>query len=95
MTDNCSLVDAMKEILVSWMKEAVVEALEETESRKIRVYPEKIGIVQASEVTGYSRNSLYQMHSKGTIPGALKLGGRLLFDTATLRRWVAEGGVKR
>ena len=92
MTDNCSLVDAMKEVFVSWMKEAIEEALREHESYKIQVYPEKIGIYQASEITGYSRNSLYQMHSRGTIPGALKVGGKLLFDTATLRRWVEEGG---
>ena len=94
MTDKCSLEDAMKEIFVSWMKEAVVEALKENESRKIQVYPEKIGVTLASEITGYSKNSLYQLHSKGRIPGALKLGGKLLFDTATLRRWVEESGVK-
>lgn len=57
-------------------------------------FPEKINITQASEITGYSKNSLYQMHSKGTIPGALKLGGKLLFDTATLKSWVNSGGLR-
>ena len=55
-------------------------------------YGEKINVEQASELTGYSKNSLYQMHSKGQIPGALKVGGKLMFDTATLRNWVNSGG---
>lgn len=55
-------------------------------------FNEKINVTQASELTGYSKNSLYQMHSKGQIPGALKVGGKLMFDTATLRNWVESGG---
>ena len=84
----------MKAVLVSWMKEAIMEVLKEQETQQRPVYPEKVGIIQACEITGYSRNSLYQMHSKGRVPGALKLGGKLLFDTATLRRWVEESGVR-
>ena len=57
-------------------------------------FPEKINVTQASELTGYTKNSLYQMHSKGTIPGALKVGGKLMFDTATLRSWVNSGGMR-
>ena len=90
MSDNYLLLDTFKEMVVSWMKEAVVEVLNERESQQSLVYPEKVGINQASEITGYSRNSLYQMHSKGLVPGAMKLGGKLLFDTVTLRKWVEE-----
>lgn len=57
-------------------------------------YPEKINVTQAAELTGLSKNSLYQMHSKGNIPGALKLGGKLLFDTETLRNWRNSGGLR-
>ena len=90
LNDNYLLLETFKEMVVSWMKEAVVEVLNERESQQSPVYPEKVGINQASEITGYSRNSLYQMHSKGLVPGAMKLGGKLLFDTATLRKWVEE-----
>lgn len=76
------------------MKEAVTEALKEYASRQGPVYPEKVGVAQASEITGYSKNSLYQMHSKGRIPGAVKVGGKLLFDTKTLRDWVDSGGIR-
>ena len=90
LNDNYLLLETFKEMVVSWMKEAVVEVLNERESQQSPVYQEKVGINQASEITGYSRNSLYQMHSKGLVPGAMKLGGKLLFDTATLRKWVEE-----
>ncbi len=87
-----SLLSALKALLIPMMKEAVAEALKEQKAQELPVYPEKVGIAQASEITGYSQNSLYQMHSKGTIPGAKKVGGKLLFDTATLRKWVDNGG---
>ena len=92
--DGDSLLDTLKSLVFSWVKEAVTEAIREQNQDQIH-YPEKVSIVQACEITGYSRTSLYQMHSKGTIPGALKVGGKLLFDTATLRRWVEEGGNSR
>ena len=94
MTDNYPIHDAMKALVFSWVKEAVLEALEEHSSQEIPLYPEKVGVRLASEITGYSINSLYQMHSKGKIPGAIRVGGKLLFDTATLRKWVEEGGPK-
>lgn len=86
------LLDAVKALLTPMVKEAVTEALKEQHSQELPRYPEKVTVAQASEITKYSRNSLYQMHSKGLIPGAVKVGGKLLFDTATLRKWVEEGG---
>ena len=38
------------------------------------------------------KNSLYQMHSLGKVPGAHKVGSKLMFDTATLRKWAEKGG---
>lgn len=87
-----SLLDALKALLCPLVKEAVAEAFREQNSQELPAYPEKVGIAQASEITGFSKNSLYQMHSKGKIPGALKVGGKLVFDTATLRKWVENGG---
>ena len=54
-------------------------------------FPEHVAIKQAAEITGYSVNSLYQMNSRGQVPGAIKLGGKLLFETETLREWVRSG----
>lgn len=86
------LLDALKALLCPLVKEAVAEALKEQKSSELPAYPEKVNVDQASEITCYSKNSLYQMHSKGKVPGAMKVGGKLVFDTATLRKWVENGG---
>ena len=86
------LLDALKALLCPLVKEAVAEALKEQKSSELPAYPEKVNVDQASEITRYSKNSLYQMHSKGKVPGAQKVGGKLVFDTATLRKWVENGG---
>ena len=94
MVNDSLLVDAIKALFYPWIKEAVAEALREFKAESPERYPEKISVYQASEITGYSKNSLYQMHSRGEVPGAYKVGGKLVFDTATLREWVNSGGGK-
>ena len=84
-----ALLDELRPYLVALIQEAVGPVIREDAGPQ---YPEKVGISQASEITGYSKNSLYQMHSKGQVPGALKVGGKLLFDTAALREWRDNGG---
>jgi predicted DNA-binding transcriptional regulator AlpA len=88
-----SIITALLALLRPYLVEIVRESYSSVcvEQAKCQL-PERINVAQASELTGYSKNSLYQMHSKGTIPGALKVGGKLLFDTATLRTWVNTGG---
>ena len=92
MNNPASLLgSSLEELLRKIVKEAVAEAFKRQAEETPR-YPEKVAIEQACEITGYTRNSLYQMHSRGQVPGALKVGGKLMFDTATLKRWVDEGG---
>lgn len=90
--NETSLLDSMKTLLYSWIKDAVAEAFQEQMNQEAYCYPKKVTVIQASEITGYTKNSLYQMHSKNQIPGALKVGGKLLFDTEALREWVNKGG---
>ena len=92
MNSTPSLLEALVATLTPIVKEAVAEALREQKPQELPRYPEKVGISQAAEITGFSVNSLYQMKSKGTIPGVVKVGSKLLFDTATLRKWVENGG---
>ena len=86
------ILKALKEIIYPWMKEAAAEAYREQAVSEKPRYPERVGVTQASEITGYSVNSLYQLHSRGQIPGAHKVGGKLLFETDILRKWVMDGG---
>ena len=86
---SLAILDELRPELIKLIQEAVGPVLRKEAGPQ---YPEKVGISQASEITGFTKNSLYQMHSKGTIPGAKKVGGKLVFDTATLRKWVNNGG---
>ena len=72
------------------VEDAVLSALSKMQE-KTRRYPEKVNVEQASEITGYSKNSLYQMHSKGMIPCAVKVGSKLMFHTRELMEWVNSG----
>ena len=86
---SLAILDELRPELIKLIQEAVGPVIRMEAGPQ---YPEKVGISQASEITGFTKNSLYQMHSKGTIPGAKKVGGKLVFDTATLRKWVNNGG---
>ena len=83
------LLNRMKEEVASTVRQTMISVLQDEKGQD---YPERVSVTQASEITGYSKNSLYQMHSQGKVPGAHKVGSKLMFDTATLRKWVAEGG---
>lgn len=85
------IFEAIRQELNTLVEEAVISALGKVE-QQLRQYPEKVNIEQASEITGYSRNSLYQMHSRGQIPCAIKIGSKLLFRTKELQEWVERGG---
>ena len=84
-----AVLSELRPYLIELIQEAVGPVIREEAGPQ---YPEKVNVTQASEITGYSKNSLYQMHSKGKVPGALRVGGKLMFDTATLREWRDNGG---
>lgn len=83
---------SLQELFTAVVKQAVAEALKEQNAQERPRYPERVSVALASEITGYTKNSLYQMHSKGKVPGAQKVGGKLMFNTAALQEWVANGG---
>lgn len=89
-----SILQEIRPMLVQLLSEALVTALQTVEAAQPR-YPQRVCVEQASEITGYKKNSLYQMHAKGLIPGAVKIGGKLLFDTNALVQWVETGGKKQ
>lgn len=65
---------AEKVIFVARVKDSVTKVMNEYASRQSPVYAEKVGIALVSEITGYSKNSLSPMHSKGRILGAMMVG---------------------
>ena len=85
-----AFLDELRPYLIALIQEAVEPVIREDAGPQ---YPEKVNVSQASEITGFTKNSLYQIHSRGQVPGALKVGGKLLFDTETLRNWINSGGI--
>ena len=83
-----ALLDELRPDLVSLIQSAVESALRKGSGDR---YPEMVNVDKASEITGYSRNSIYQMHSRRQIPGAIKVGGKLMFETKVLHDWVRSG----
>ena len=45
---------------------------------------------EATEITGYSLKSLYNMRSEGRGPRSYKLAGRIVYDRADLYDWIAQ-----
>ncbi len=88
-----SLLDFLHPLLVEIVKEGTTAALTQMRESQPR-YPELIPVTIASEITGYSKASLYQMHCRGQIPGTKKIGSKLMFNTERLRKWIADGARK-
>ncbi len=91
--DNLALMflESIRPELNKIVEEAVMSAMGKMQQQVPR-YPEKVNVEQAAEITGYSKNSLYQMHSRGQLPCAIKVGAKLMFRTKELQEWVENGG---
>jgi predicted DNA-binding transcriptional regulator AlpA len=46
---------------------------------------------QLSELIGWKLTTVYQNHHKGLIPGACKVGNRLLFIRDIIEDWIDQG----
>ena len=55
--------------------------------------PKYLNPVQLSELTGWKLSTVYQNHHNGLIPGARKVGARLLFDSETIISWIDENAI--
>ena len=81
--------------LEDFIRAVVTDAVRTTYQEQIkeeRRYGEVVDVKGASEITGLSPNTLYQLHSRGRVPGVRKVGSRLVFRVEELRAWVDRGG---
>lgn len=53
-----------------------------------------INVDGLGELTGLSKTTIYIKSSKKELPGAKKIGGKLLFDTAVIMAWIESGSIK-
>lgn len=55
--------------------------------------PKYLSPTRLSELTNWKLSTVYQNHHNGLIPGARKMGGRLLFETTTILSWIEENAI--
>ena len=56
-------------------------------------YGKYLSFSELQELTGYARQTLYQLSSAKKIPGAHKLGKRVLFETEVIIGWIGSSKV--
>ena len=81
MTDN-----QFTEIINAAVKNAMSEAV-------IPTTPKYYNPIQLAEVIGWKLSTVYQNHHHGLIPGARKVGNRLLFDSEIILAWITENSI--
>ena len=48
---------------------------------------------QLAEMNGWKLTTVYQNHHNGLIPGARKIGNRLLFETEIILAWIESNAI--
>jgi predicted DNA-binding transcriptional regulator AlpA len=67
----------------------LLQAVGETKEEK-REYGKYLGFRELQELTGYSKQTLYQLSSARKIPGAYKIGKKVLFETSVILEWISS-----
>lgn len=77
--------------LASLIETAVAKALSANQEQpKAQKY---LSVTDLADLLKLKVSTVYQFHSRGQIPGARKLGGRLLFDSAEINAWIETGRI--
>lgn len=75
-------------------RRAVAEQAAELAFEKVgngKKYGAILSVAEAAEVSKLKVQTIYQKSSRGELPGARKVGSRLVFDTAEFMQWVNGG----
>lgn len=55
--------------------------------------PKYLSPVDLSEMVNWKLTTVYQNHHAGRIPGAVKIGNRLLFERSIIEKWIQENAI--
>lgn len=55
--------------------------------------PKYLTPVDLANLCKWKLSTVYQNHHNGLIPGAKKVGNRLLFDTEIILQWIEQGSI--
>ena len=88
----------LEEIIQKYINQAAERAAERAvqiyalkHQDKADKYGNKMTPKQVCAESGMALQTLYQKKCNGQIPGAVKLGGKLFFETAVVLPWIEAG----
>lgn len=77
------------------LKALIISAVREAISVPVQAAQQKyLTPVQLAELIGWKLSTVYQNHSHRLIPGAKKIGSRLLFDFEEVTAWITENSIQ-
>ena len=71
--------------------DAAVRRFAEEHKPKPSRYGDRMTVEDLMKETGFARQTVYQKHSNRAIPGAVKVGSKLMFVTAEVTPWIEAG----
>lgn len=86
--------EAIKELIeqvASRAAEAAVRRYAEEHRPKPSRYGDRMTVEDLMRETGFARQTVYQKNSNKAIPGAVKVGSKLMFITAEVTPWIEAG----
>ena len=84
----------LRQIIEPTVYKAVADALEKVLGNKPK-YGRFMTVEQLGKESGYSKHSIYQMSCNKQIPGAVKIGSKLMFETIIVLDWIKDGCPKQ
>lgn len=71
----------------------LTEVEENKHIREAKEYGKYLSFKELQELTGYKRQTLYQLSSAKRLPGGHKLGKRVLFETSKIMDWIESSKI--
>lgn len=86
--------DAIKQLIeqaANRAADAAVRRYAEEHKPKASRYGDRMTVEDLMRETGYAKQTVYQKNSNKAIPGAVKVGSKLMFITAEVTPWIEAG----
>lgn len=71
----------------------LVRSLISKQNPEKKELPKYLSPAQLSDLTNWKLSTVYQNRYNGLIPGAKKMGGKLLFETEVILAWIEENAI--
>lgn len=85
-----SLEDILSGVLGPIIRREVADALRDA-MPKTPKFGRLMTVDQLAQESNYSRHTIYQKNCNHEIPGAVKIGSKLMFETSTALEWIKDG----